>query len=516
MSDKLILAIDVGSQSLRVGLVNKKGELVALEKVKYDPPYISNHKGEAVQDSDYFFNCIKIGLKRLHKSHGHLFKDILGLTLDTVRDTSVILDENFKPLHPSILWLDQRLASGSMKHRPKIHKFLFSVLGMMPTMELNLKKSISLWYQENRPDIWDKMRHYGNISSYLTYQLTGEWKDSPGSIIGHYPLDFKKGEFYKNNAAIKNFYGIPLNVLPTLVPQGEILGRTTKELEQETGLPAGLPLYSCASDKACESLGVGALTKDIAAISYGTASTVEVTVPSYRESQPFLPAYPFAIKGYYNMDVQIYRGYWMINWFLQNFTTARTDEEKEAKLKELNQKITKIPAGSDGLILQPYWQPGLERPSAHGSIVGFSDLHTGSHFYKAIIEGIGFALREALEYFEKKNHKHVKEIRISGGGSQSDEICQITADLFGIPVVRVQTFETSLLGAGIAGFLAAKEFTSPEEAVQAMVHRKDIFNPNKEAHKLYNKIFENGYKEMYPRLSPIYKHFVEFVQDKKN
>ncbi|MCQ2792657.1 MAG: FGGY-family carbohydrate kinase, partial [Bacilli bacterium] len=490
-----------------VGLVNKSGEFKGIVKKRYEPPYFTDHKGEAEQDPDYYYACIVDVIKRLKKESGAFFPNIIGMTLDTVRDTSVILDENFKPLHRTILWLDQRLASGSLAHRPKLHSLIFNLVGMMPTMRLNARKSICLWYQENLPDIWKKTRHYGNISSYLTYKMTGEWKDSPASIIGHYPLDFKKGKYLTSHRALKNLYDIPISYLPELVPQGEILGHISDEFKNATGLPSNLPLYSCGSDKACESLGVGALDSRIAALSYGTASTVEVTTKKYYESQPFLPSYPFCIYGYHNMDIQIYRGYWMINWFLQYFChfDISNNEEFVKIIKEFNKKMLTIPPGSNGLILQPYWQPGLARPLAKGAVIGFTDTHTSAHFYRAIIEGVGYALREGMEYFQHKNGHRVEEIMISGGGSQSDEICQVTSDLFGLPVSRVQTFETSLLGAGIAGFLAAKEFASPEEAIKAMVHKSKTFTPNMEDHKAYNKIFYRGYKKMYSKLSRIYK-----------
>ena len=148
------------------------------------------------------------------------------------------------------------------------------------------------------------------------------------------------------------------------------------------------------------------------------------------------------------MEVQIYRGYWMLSWFSKNFCSELIDEAKiqEMAVEELlNKELSKIPPGSDGLVLQPYWGPGLRRPLAKGGIIGFSDVHTRAHLYRAIIEGIAYALKEGLEGIEKSQKHKVKELRISGGGSQSDAICQITADVFNLPVSRVQTFETTSL-----------------------------------------------------------------------
>ena len=82
-------------------------------------------------------------------------------------------------------------------------------------------------------------------------------------------------------------------------------------------------------------------------------------------------------------------------------------------------------------------------PVAKGAVIGFSDVHTRIHIYRAIIEGINFALMDGLKLLEKQSGHKFLEIYVGGGGAQSDEICQITADMFGLPVIRTQTFEVS-------------------------------------------------------------------------
>ena len=137
-------------------------------------------------------------------------------------------------------------------------------------------------------------------------------------------------------------------------------------------------------------------------------------------------------------------------------------------------------------------------------------IHTLNIIYKAIIEGIGYALREGLQGFEKKLHHKIKRIMASGGGSQSDAICQITADIFGVPTMRVQTYETSSLGAAISGFLAIGEYKTAEEAVANMVKTTDVFEPNAENHKKYNYLYKNVYLKMYPQLDTLNKSIVKF------
>ena len=179
----------------------------------------------------------------------------------------------------------------------------------------------------------------------------------------------------------------------------------------------------------------------------------------------------------------------------------------------LNAKMSTIPPGSDGLVLQPYWGPGLSRPLAKGAIVGFSDVHTMTHLYRAIIEGIAYALKEGLESIEKSQKHKIKSLMISGGGSQSDAICQITSDIFGLPVSRVQTFETTSLGAAIATFVGLGEFENVEQAISKMSRVSKTFYPDEKAQKQYEYLYKKVYVKMFPQLKDIYKDLKKY--DKK-
>lgn len=511
----LALTLDVGTQSVRAALVNKKGEIVGISKKPYDSCYYSKKNGYAEQRADFYYEYVVECLKELSNKYNALFKNVIGATITSFRDTAVLLDENYKPVRDTILWLDQRMAEAKEKI-PLLHRFLFFIIGMKPTIDLNRKRTIAHWVKENEPAIWKKVKKYVNISTYLTYKITGNLVDSAASMTGHYPINYKKKKWYSKNALKGRIFGIESKLLPEIKNPGEVLGCIKDELADELNIPRGIKIYATGTDKGCETIGLGALDKNIAAISYGTACSIEVSNKKYHEPEPFLPAYSAAIPGWYNMEVQIYRGYWMLTWFSKEFASEEVNEAKIQKLaieEVLNSKLALIPPGSNGLVLQPYWGPGLKRPLAKGSIVGFSDIHTREHLYRAIIEGIAYALLEGLISIEKSQHHKVSSIRISGGGSQSEAICQITADIFGLPVSRVQTYETTTLGAAIATFLAAKEFSNYEEARANMVHVSKTFLPNMIDHKKYQYLFSKVYLKMYPCFKKVYKDLKEF--DKK-
>jgi len=290
---------------------------------------------------------------------------------------------------------------------------------------------------------------------------------------------------------------------------GAILGGLTSEAARLTGLPEGLPVVAAASDKACEIVGAGATTPEIGALSYGTAATVDITTPRYVEVTPFLPAYPAALPGQYNPEVQISRGYWMVNWFKKQFgqpECAAAIAQGVSPETLFDRMVATVPPGSEGLMLQPYWSPGIRHPGpdARGAVIGFSDVHTRAHLYRAILEGLAYALREGKERIEAKTKVHIRNLRVSGGGAQSDEAMQLTADIFNLPAARPHTFETSGLGAAIAGAVGLGLHRDFPSGVSAMTRLGRIFEPNPSHTALYDELYRRIYCRMYERLAPLY------------
>jgi len=160
-----------------------------------------------------------------------------------------------------------------------------------------------------------------------------------------------------------------------------------------------------------------------------------------------------------------------------------------------------------GLTLQPYWGAGAdnEGPEAKGAIIGFGDVHTRAHLYRAIIEGLTYALRAGKERVEKRSGQPITRLLVSGGGSQSDQIMQITADVFGMPVQRPHTYETSALGAAIAAAVGCGMYPDFASAAASMTHAGDRFEPIVANQKIYNQLYTQVYRKMYHALKPSYR-----------
>jgi len=208
------------------------------------------------------------------------------------------------------------------------------------------------------------------------------------------------------------------------------------------------------------------------------------------------------VPNTYNPEMMVRRGYWMVSWFKKEFglREQRLAAEQGVAPESLFDDLLKaVPPGSMGLTLQPYWSAGANNagPEAKGAIIGFSEVHSRAHIYRAMIEGITYALREGKELQEKRGKHRVTQLRVSGGGSQSDEVMQITADIFGMTVERPHTFETSGLGAAIAAAVGAGIYPDFRSAVASMTHMGDSFTPVAEHQRVYNQLYERVYRKMY-------------------
>ncbi len=159
-----------------------------------------------------------------------------------------------------------------------------------------------------------------------------------------------------------------------------------------------------------------------------------------------------------------------------------------------------------GLMLQPYWSPGIKvpGPEAKGAIIGFGDVHTRAHMYRAILEGLAYALREGKERIEKRSGVPITELRISGGGSQSDAAMQLTADIFGLPTSRPHVYETSGLGAAIDAAVGLGLYPDFATAIKAMTRIGKTFYPIAQHQKTYDALYRQVYQKMYARLQPLY------------
>lgn len=503
-----VLALDVGTQSVRAIVFDPVGSLVAMARIPIEP-YVSPRPGWAEQDPELYWRSIGEACRKVLAEPAVRLDAIAGLTLTTQRGTVVVTDDAGMPLRPAIVWLDQR-RTPDVPPIGGLTGLIFRAVGVRDTVAAFGADCEANWIRANEPETWRAIRHYLLLSGFLTHRLTGRFVDSSAAQVGYLPFDFKRFRWADDGDWKWRLAPVERDWLPELVPPTGRLGELTLAAALATGLPVGLPVIAAAADKACEVLGSGAITPDVAGLSFGTTATVNTTLARYREAIPLVPPYPSAIPGWYSLEVQVYRGYWMVEWFKREFgqhEVAQAASRGIAPEVLFDGLVRSVPAGSMGLTLQPYWSPGIRipGPEAKGAIIGFGDVHTRAHLYRAILEGLAYALREGAERTAARTGVPLTSLRLAGGGSQSEAAVQLTADVFGLPVARAHTHETSGLGAAIDAAVGLGLYPDVPTAGAAMVRVGEVRDPDSATHALYDELYKGVYRPMYDRLKPLYR-----------
>ncbi|MDR0718556.1 MAG: FGGY-family carbohydrate kinase [Treponema sp.] len=514
MKDPLVLAFDMGTQSMRALLINPGGRILFKAQKIYAEAYYSKRPGEAEQKAQFYWESLAETSRTLKEKAGALWDDIIAVTCATIRDTCVCLDKNNEPLRDVIVWIDDRTVK-DLPPLPLALQIFFKIAALEGKVELQRKKSHCNWISVYEKEVWEKTRSFAMISTWLNFKLTGNLVDSNASMIGHLPFDNKRRTWMRQSDLRRIIFSVKEDQLFDLFDPGAVLGTITALAAEATGIKAGLPLIATGSDKGCETLGLSCLSEEKAALSFGTTATVQVSSRNYFEPSPNMPAYAAVVPGYFNPEIQVYRGYWLLSWFKREFAAKESVQAEALGVsaeKILDERLKEIKPGCDGLILQPYFTPGFAMPHAKGAVIGFSDSHTRIHLYRAIIEGLNFALMQGLEVLNKRGNLTTKEIFVAGGGARSDEVCQITASQFGLPVYRTQTYETCGIGSALTAFVSKGIFSSYEEGLKEMVQIKDEFLPDKNDHSIYRELYEKVFTKMFNKLSPLYQEINEIIR----
>ena len=310
------------------------------------------------------------------------------------------------------MWLELGAARGG--HKQAIHYF-------QSRAECN-------WLAAEDPTLWRRTRHFLFLSGYFHLKLTGQLRDAVASQVGYVPFDGKLQRWAAKRDLKWKLFCVKREVLPELVPAGQSIGGVTAEAALQTGIPEGLPVYASGADKACEVFAAGAWTPELAVLSYGTTATINTCNSRYVEPVPSFRPIPPRRRTLQQRDhgpARLLDGQ-LVQGTVRGQRGDRSEKKGVAPEVLFERMLETTPPGNMGLILQPFWNPGVRipGPEAKGAMIGFGDVHNRAHMYRAIVEGIAFALREAAARLERRNGVKIERLKVAGGGSQSDGVMQ--------------------------------------------------------------------------------------------
>ncbi|EKE70959.1 FGGY-family carbohydrate kinase [Gallaecimonas xiamenensis] len=517
MTPSYLLALDNGTQSVRALLFDAKGQLHFKTQHILNPPFEQGPDGRAELDPERFWQALCQASRQLMAKSGVAPSDIAAVALTTQRSTVLHLDAQGVPLRPAMVWPDRRRAQ-HIPALPWYWRLALGAIGQLKTVRHFQREAELNWVAANQPKVHGQAAKVGLLSAWLTLRLTGQYRDSVAGQVGFLPFSYRRQRWASFWDWKWRALAVRPEQLPELVPPSGLLGCLSEDAAAQTGLPAGLPLYAAGGDKQAEVAGCGVVDPSALAISLGTTATIAGLSDRYREAVSFLPPYPSLTPGQYCLEIQLNRGFWLLRWLLAEFGQAETDaaQSQDRSPEELVEELIRaVPPGADGLVFDPHLAPGViyPGPEARGALVGLTDSHSRAHLYRALIEGIAYALKSGLERIEQAKGQRHQLIRVAGGGSQSDTVMQILADVLGRPVSRPHTFEASGLGAAMAAAVGLGWYPNLGEAAQAMCHQGEVFWPQPAHQSAYQRLYREIYRPLYGKLRPLYRRLLNWKED---
>ncbi len=488
-----ILGIDIGTTSVKIGLLSTTGELKHISTQEYSLITQGDNIIESKVDT-YLTSCragIKDVLDKSQTSPG----SILALGFSSQGETLVCLNNKGEVLRNVIVWLDSRAIDEAeiIKRKIPIDKWYKTTGLPEPSPMWPLSKI--LWLKRNEPEVFNKTSRFLTLKDYLIWRLTGEYITDPSVSSSTGYLDIIKKTWW--NEALE-IIGITKEKLPDLRDSSDVVGKTTDDAREIFGLPSGIPVINGGMDQMLGALGAGNIRPGVVTETTGTALTIIATVdnPTF-DPERRIPCSPHCVYNKYVLMPYTETAGIILRWFRDNFPSTEGIEDYDRMLS----LASEIPPGSEGLLLIPYFSGSFcpnFNPYAKGAFVGISLKHTRAHFIRAIVESVPFMLRENIELLRSLSVP-IERVRSLGGASKNDIWLQIKSDVINLPIEVPSYSEASVLGAGILAGVGCGIFPDLEDTISNIVKVNRVFRPDPKASSLYEKVYQE-YLSLYKRL----------------
>jgi xylulokinase len=469
------IGVDVGTSSVKAIAIDGRGTVVGSAERTY--PVSMPQPGWSEQDPNDWWTATEAVLAELNAD------DAAGIGLSGQMHGLVVLGSDRRPLRPAILWNDGR----SQPQATRIE----TDLGVERLVELSGNRVLAgftapklLWLAENEPEIHDRIATVLLPKDYVRLRLTGELATDVSDASGTLLLDVARRSWSRELAAA---FDVDPGWLPDVHESPEQTGET----------PAGVPVAAGAGDQAAGALGVDATREDgPASLVLGTSGVIFAARDAFApDPQGRLHAFCHALPQTWHVMGVILSAAGALSWLAE-----AVDAEDE--IPRLLDEAADWAPGVEGLTFAPYLS-GERTPYAdsdvRGAFVGLGLRHNRGALVRAVLEGVGYALRDALDLIAETGHSPAVA-RVTGGGARSELWLRILAGILDLPLQRTSSEAGAAVGAALLGGVCGGLFPDAGTAARTAVAPGDVIAPDPDWVKLYNGHRER-YRALYPALT---------------
>ena len=498
--NRYVLGVDIGSSTLKITFLDSDGNTIGpfRREIKSYMPKL----GWVEQNPQDWLALFADTLREAKETANIDAGQILAVAPDSTTHTTVLLDKNFRPVRPVILWNDQRSHEIAGEMGPERAKEIFGLSYHPPGAMWSLFHN--LWVKRHEPEVWDKVVYMMFAKDYFRFCLTGEYMTDFIDAQGSQFLDVRKNEWSDTLCDIMEF---PARQLPLLKKPTDCAGFVTEQAASATGLAKGTKVFVGTTDTVMEMLASGAILEGQSTIKLATAGRVCV-ISKKAYPDRLLVNYSHVVGGMWYPGTGTRSCASSLRWYKDNFAQLQEHQAKQQNKSVytlLDEMAREAEVGSGKLFYHPYLL-GEFTPYAdadlRASFVGAAYHHTNANFARAVMEGCAYSMRDCLDVIYKLQIPTSGDIRLIGGGAMSDLWSQIVSDVIGRNVVRPIVSDSSFGSAMLAG-VALEMFADYYDAVKKCVKYDDPIVYNERNAEKYNVLF-GYYKKIQSLLQGLY------------
>jgi xylulokinase len=480
-----LLAIDLGTSSVKVIITDEHGSILGRASIEY--PMLQPLPGWVEQSVDDWWQASIMAIQHaLHKLNTVPRIDAIGLSGQM--HGTVLLDDSGLPLRNAIIWPDQR-SSAQVEEMNRLvgRERMIEITGSIAAT--GFQAASLVWIQQNEPHLWKKTRWVLLPKDYLRWRLCGEFSTDPSDASGSGLFDGARRNWSQDLLKVLD---TEVQSLPQVVPSFQKVGVLLPDAARDSGLSAGIPIIVGAADTAASLLGAGITKPGQLLVTISTGGQLLTPSESFiADPEGRLHSFCSALEpaqgcaAWYLMGATLSAGK-SLQWLLEAVFQLRNQEGYSQLIAWAEQSSI----GADGLIFMPYLS-GERSPDSGsqlpGAFIGLTKRHGRPEIVRSVLEGVVYALYEKYLVLVEKGIQSEK-IVFAGGGARSSLWTQIVADVFGLPVEKLQIEDQSAYGAALLAGAGAGIF-SVDEGVKAWRKTAAWVEPNRAAHAQYREMF---------------------------
>lgn len=485
----LYIGVDLGTSAVKLLLMDQEGRIQKIVSREY--PIFFPHPGWSEQRPEDWFQAVMEGMQELISEADK--SQIGGISFGGQMHGLVILDQEDQVIRPAILWNDGRTFEEC--------DYLNDEIGREKLSEYTANISFTgftapkiLWVKNKEPENFARIAKIMLPKDYIAYKLTGvhctDMSDASGMLL----LDVKNRRWSKEMCEI---CGIREEMLPRLFESYECVGTLKKEIADRLGVPEGVKVAAGAGDNAAAAVGTGTVGEGMCNISLGTSGTIFISSKTFGvDRHNALHAFAHADGNYHLMGCMLSAASCNKWWMEEILGTEDYGKEQE--------EISGL--GENHVYFLPYLmgeRSPHNNPNARGVFMGMSMDTTRADMTQAVLEGVGFALRDSLEV-AKSLGIHLERTKICGGGAKSPLWKKIIANILNLKVDVIESEEGPALGGAMLAAVACGEYDSVEAAAEKIVKIVDTVKPETELVAKYEERYRQ-FKEIYPACKPLFE-----------